>query len=169
MVFFFVSILALLALGCHADSHTNIYGEALAKCEGAHANNMAGSGEYGACTFRSYDRGAHQVCVGALPADFSYNTGQGRWSDEFEGKNWCICIWAYANWVTNQHTDLQIKCDAISSSVLDSDFAASHFRMGTRNYLDAVRNMCATCEAQAPTDKARKELEKTCAKWEATQ
>ena len=66
-------------------------------------------------------------------------------------------------------TDLQIKCDAISSSVLDSDFAASHFRMGTRNYLDAVRNMCATCEAQAPTDKARKELEKTCAKWEATQ
>jgi hypothetical protein len=59
-----------------------------------------------------------QVCVGELPDGFSARTGQGRWSDQHTGFNWCICIWAYANFITQHDADeLPIQCDAIPEQV----------------------------------------------------
>jgi hypothetical protein len=59
-----------------------------------------------------------QVCVGELPDGFSTRTGQGPWSDEHTGFNWCICIWAYANFITQHDApELPIQCDAIPEQV----------------------------------------------------
>ena len=56
--------------------------------------------------------------MGELPEGFSSKTGQGRWSDRHTGHNWCICIWAYANYITQHEADeLPIQCDAIPEQV----------------------------------------------------
>lgn len=56
--------------------------------------------------------------MGELPDGFSTRTGQGRWSDQHTGFNWCICIWAYANFITQHDADeLPIQCDAIPEQV----------------------------------------------------
>eukprot|EP00666_Eupelagonemidae_sp_cell4sb_P009228 gene9228-biopygen10090 len=53
----------------------------------------------GHCRFDRSDRGAHNVCIAELPHGFSSDTGQGPWSNEYAGRSWCICIWAYANYI----------------------------------------------------------------------
>merc|ERR1711937_549176 len=63
------------------------------------------------------DAGAHEVCVTKLPHGFSSDTGQGAWSDQFTGKPWCICIWAYSNYIL-QNKDLPLKCESIPAKVL---------------------------------------------------
>lgn len=164
MASYFLPLLSLLllALCVSAEQQLNIYGQQLEMCDGP-TSNTAGSGAGGRCTFRSYDRGAHQVCVKSMPDGFSSKTGQGPWSDEYIDQSWCICIWAYASYVTN-HPDqpLPIKCSAISSSVMDSDFAISHFRSGASSYRTAVEKMCNTCSQQAPDTAAREHLERQC-------
>mmetsp|Transcript_55502 Transcript_55502/g.119808 ORF Transcript_55502/g.119808 Transcript_55502/m.119808 type:complete len:175 (-) Transcript_55502:163-687(-) len=164
-LFFSVLVVALfpwLTVASSDDEQLNIYGAPLQKCE-SETSSTAGSGSNGQCTFRSYDAGAHQVCVKALPGGFSSATGQGPWSDEFKSESWCICIWAYANYVTNKDpNDLPIKCDAISSYVLHSGFAEAHFKAGTSQFLEAVGLMCNTCKDQAATEAEGKALQDRC-------
>ena len=71
-----------------------------------------GSGNPNGCTYAAGDFGAHEVCVAELPSGFSSNTGQGSWSDSFTGQPWCICIWAYSNYILQNH-DLGLKCESI--------------------------------------------------------
>eukprot|EP00667_Euglena_gracilis_P032410 EG_transcript_49612 len=113
-------MVSFLVCAASDQPQLNVYGTALQSCEGP-SGHSAGSADTGRCTFRHSDRGAHQVCVKALPGGFSTKTGQGSWSDEFKERLWCICIWAFASWATTQATPLPLKCDAISSAVLDSN------------------------------------------------
>lgn len=142
----------------------NIYGEPLEACGSA-----PGSGAGDKCTYRSFDAGAHQVCVTKLPPSFSSRTGQGPWSDAYIGKSWCICIWAYANFFLNHNDhELPLKCSALPAEVLQSEYSLSKFKncgsMSSRcpHYQKAMQRMCDTCHSQASGDSARAELDRKC-------
>lgn len=158
-----------MALGVHGQV-LNVYDEPLQSC-GSHP----GSGDGDRCTYRSYDAGAHQVCVSALPHGFSSKTGQGPWSNAHTGNSWCICIWAYANYyLTHGDGDLPIKCDALPSEVLQSQYSLGKFKncgaMSSRcNQFDtAIERMCRTCHLQASSEKAKASLHSKCeAMWSA--
>lgn len=160
----------LLAASGVAGAVLNVYDEPLEDC-GSHP----GSGEGNMCTYRRYDAGAHQVCVNALPYGFSTRTGQGPWSNSHTGQSWCICIWAYANYFLNHGDgDLPIKCAALPSETLQSEYSLAKFRncgsMSSRcNKFDvAIERMCRTCELQASSENAKKALRSKCeAMWAA--
>merc|ERR1712032_1031879 len=88
---------------CSAVEDGNVYGKPMTSC---------GQDRTDGCTYSSMDSGAHQVCVTELPRNFSSDTGQGSWSDEFSGQPWCICIWAYSNYIL-QNKDLPLRCESI--------------------------------------------------------
>jgi len=136
----------------------NLYGRPLSTC----ASGKPGSGEGDACTYRSYDRGAHQICVGQLPQGFSKHTGQGMWSDDHTGSNWCICIWAYANYLQN-HGPIDIQCDAIPEEVLISHYSLEKFKAGGQQFLQAVDTLCDTCATQAIDSESAAVLKTRCA------
>eukprot|EP00746_Dinoflagellata_sp_MGD_P126888 gnl/MRDRNA2_/MRDRNA2_61608_c0_seq2.p1 gnl/MRDRNA2_/MRDRNA2_61608_c0~~gnl/MRDRNA2_/MRDRNA2_61608_c0_seq2.p1 ORF type:complete len:217 (-),score=25.43 gnl/MRDRNA2_/MRDRNA2_61608_c0_seq2:65-628(-) len=144
----------------------NVYGESLANC-----GTSPGSGEGDFCSYRSFDAGAHQVCVTKLPPSFSDRTGQSSWSDAYTGQSWCICIWAYANYYLNYGDgDLPIKCDALPSEVLVSQYSLDKWRnygkMSTRpggdKFRKAIDRMCNTCASQARSESAKKEIQMKC-------
>lgn len=137
----------------------NVYGKDLAKC---------GNGSL-VCPYRKSDRGQHEVCVKALPHEFSYKTGQGRWSDIETGKPWCICIWAYSNYVLNYgDDDLPVVCDAVPEKVLISSYALESFRScGARmsrcsSYDRAIERMCNHCIANAPDAAGNESVQQKC-------
>jgi len=155
----------MLAVSASAGS-LNVYGEPLAAC-----GSSPGSGEGDKCTFRSFDAGAHQVCVQALPHGFSSKTGQGSWSDSYAGRNWCICIWAYSSYTLQRSgPELPIKCDALPAEVLDGSYSLSKFQscgqMSSQcdEYSAAIEQLCATCEASAPNTAAGATLRGKCLK-----
>lgn len=132
----------------------NVYGQPLQRCGGADARKDAGSGDGGRCTFRNYDAGAHQVCVDQLPHGFSSQTGQGPWSNQYTGDPWCICIWAFSHWTNHLPEDqaVPLRCDAVSSKVVDSDFATRHLkscRAPPCDSMKSIRRLCQTCTQQA--------------------
>merc|ERR1712217_386375 len=65
--------------------------------------------------------------MGKLPSGFSSETGQGPWSDQFTGQPWCICIWAYSNYIL-QNKDLPLKCESIPSKVLEEQYSLDKFK-----------------------------------------
>jgi len=151
-----VALLASLATA----EQLNVYGEPLQEC-----GTEPGSGEGNGCTYRSYDRGAHQVCVTSMPGGFSSSTGQGPWSDAHIGQPWCICIWAYSNVIMqegNKDEDLPIKCDALPEEVLSSSFSLKKFQDGGPQFLAAIDRMCNTCKAQAPSTEGLSALHSKC-------
>merc|ERR1712048_700330 len=108
-----------------------------------------GSGEGDYCTYRGFDQGAHQVCVDSLPNSFSSRTGQGPWSESYAGQSWCICIWAYANYYLNYGDgDLSIKCAALPSEVLQSQYSSNKWRncgemsSPCNKFNQAIERMC---------------------------
>jgi len=142
----------------------NVYSEPLAAC-----GTRPGSGEGDQCTYRSYDYGAHQVCVERLPHSFSSRTGQGPWSNSYTGRSWCICIWAYANYfLTYTDSDLPVKCSALPSQVLESEYSLAKFKncgaMSSHcdKFASAVARMCRVCALQAQSDSGRVELLRRC-------
>eukprot|EP00747_Dinoflagellata_sp_TGD_P186682 gnl/TRDRNA2_/TRDRNA2_43886_c0_seq1.p1 gnl/TRDRNA2_/TRDRNA2_43886_c0~~gnl/TRDRNA2_/TRDRNA2_43886_c0_seq1.p1 ORF type:complete len:326 (-),score=52.78 gnl/TRDRNA2_/TRDRNA2_43886_c0_seq1:101-1078(-) len=162
---------AVTASGAQAAEGTtlNVYGETMQQC-----GSSPGSGEGDFCTYRNYDKGAHQVCVDALPSSFSSRTGQGRWSDSYTGQSWCICIWAYANYYLSYgDDDLPIKCDALPAEVLESQYSSNKWRncgpMSSQcsKFRDAIRRMCRTCDLQASSQSAKKTLRSKCQMLEA--
>lgn len=145
----------------------NIYGRELVAC----GSNPGSSDDGGMCSYvaDADDPGRHQVCVTKLPAHFSRKGGQGDWSEPETGREWCACIWAYANWVLHHDVDkLPVKCNAVTEKVLVSDYAmeawASCGQMSSEceGYAKAIKTLCSHCKAQAPDDDAKDELKKKC-------
>jgi hypothetical protein len=121
--------------------------------------------------YSPYDYGAHEVCVSELPRGFSSETGQGPWSDEFVGQPWCVCIWAYSNYILD-HDDLAINCNAIPSTVLEGEYSLSSFAMcgsmastegcGIEDIRRSIESLCKQCDEQAGDMDARKTLKSSC-------
>lgn len=137
--------LVLLVSAAQTTGETlNVFGTRLEAC-----GSSPGSGEGSQCTYRSYDAGAHQVCVHDLPYGFSSDTGQGPWSNKETGREWCICIWAYASYTQEVQKELDVSCHALPEEVLLSDFSLQKFQSGSGNFQNAISQLCQTCESQA--------------------
>lgn len=153
----------------NSGGEKNIYGRELVPCK----ENPGSSAEGGLCSYaqEADDPGRHQVCVTSLPEHFSRKGGQGDWSEPETGREWCACIWAYANWVLNHDVNkLPVKCDAVTERVLVSDYAmqawASCGQMSSacNGYKKALETLCSHCKSddQAPDDDAKQELDQKC-------
>jgi len=139
-----------------AFGELNVYGQPMSTCG---ADHLAG------CTYSAMDAGAHQVCVTQLPAGFSTQTGQGSWSDEFTGQPWCICIWAYSNYIL-QSKSLPLKCTSVPAKVLEEQYSLDKFKQcgsmsstegcGAEDIRRSIQSLCQQCDMQAGTDQAWK-------------
>merc|ERR1712151_239753 len=117
------------------------------------------------------DMGAHEVCVTQLPSGFSSETGQGPWSDQFTGQPWCICIWAYSNYIL-QHKDLVLECKAIPSTVLEEQYSLDKFQQcgkmasrggcGQEDIRRSIQSLCQQCDDQAADQAAKDALKPKC-------
>lgn len=135
---------------------TNVYGRPMTACGPDHA---------GGCAYAAQDAGAHQVCVTQLPKGFSSETGQGPWSDQFTGQPWCICIWAYSNYIL-QNKDLPLKCESIPAKVLEERYSLDKFeKCGSMSSTDgcgpedirrSIQSLCEQCSQQAGDDQDAK-------------
>lgn len=152
-----VSVLALVQLqSTSASGDMNVYDKPMTACGSSHATG---------CTYAAMDAGAHQVCVTQLPKGFSSSTGQGAWSDQFTGQPWCICIWAYSNYIL-QKKDLPLKCNSIPSKVLEDQYSLDKFKQcgsmsstegcGPEDIRRSIQSLCQQCDQQAGTDQAAK-------------
>merc|ERR1711937_709042 len=140
----------------------NVYGKPMENCG---ANHAAG------CTYVAYDAGAHEVCVTQLPQGFSSDTGQGPWSDEYTGQPWCICIWAYSNYIL-QHKDLPLKCESIPSKVLEEKYSLDKFKQcgsmtseegcGPEDIRRSIESLCEQCDTEAPDAGSKIVLKNKC-------
>jgi len=155
--------LAFIALQCQsALGDVNVYGKPMLDC---------GSGHSGGCTYAAYDAGAHQVCVTKLPHGFSSDTGQGPWSDEFTGQPWCICIWAYSNYIL-KNKDLPLKCESIPSNVLEEQYSLDKFKAcgsmsstqgcGPEDIRRSIQSLCEQCAVQATDQDSKVSLKGKC-------
>jgi hypothetical protein len=163
MAFAKVLLFALASLRCTpALGDTNVYGQPMTACGPYHA---------GGCAYMAYDAGAHEVCVTELPEGFSSETGQGPWSNEFTGQPWCICIWAYSNYIL--HTkDLPLKCESIPSKVLEERYSLDKFEQcgsmsstdgcGPEDIRRSIQSLCEQCDRQAADQAARSTLKAKC-------
>jgi len=145
-----------------AFGETNVYDQPMSTCGTEHASG---------CTYAAYDAGAHQVCVTQLPHGFSSDTGQGPWSDEFTGQHWCICIWAYSNYIL-QNKDLPLKCDAIPAKVLEGGYSLDKFKQcgsmsssegcGAEDIRRSIQSLCQQCGDQAADNGSKSALKAKC-------
>jgi len=152
-------VLACLAIAAQAVEN-NVYGEPLASC-----------GSSKECTYHASDSGAHEICVTKLPNGFSAATGQGHWSDADAGKPWCICIWAYSNYIL-QKKDLPVDCKAIPSKVLEERYSLDKFAQcgqmsstngcGPEDIRRSIHKICNQCSSTAPSSAAKSALEDKC-------
>lgn len=153
-------VLALLSF--HVNGDLNVYDKPMTACGGNHA---AG------CTYAAYDAGAHEVCVTQLPQGFSSNTGQGPWSDQFTGQPWCICIWAYSNYIL-QNKDLPLRCASIPSKVLEEQYSLDKFKQcgsmsstqgcGAEDIRRSIQTLCTQCDTEAPDAAGKAALKSKC-------
>jgi hypothetical protein len=149
-----VALLAFQVKSVHGE--TNVYGKEMQPCGPDHG---------GGCTYAAMDAGAHQVCVTQLPHGFSSQTGQGPWSDQFEGQPWCICIWAYSNYIL-QNKDLPLKCESIPAKVLEEQYSLDKFKQcgsmsstdgcGPEDIRRSIQSLCQQCDDQAGSDAGAK-------------
>merc|ERR1711937_501638 len=140
----------------------NVYGKPMSNCGGDHANG---------CTYSPMDAGAHEVCVTKLPKGFSADTGQGHWSDQFSGKPWCICIWAYSNYIL-QNKGLPLKCESIPSKVIEEKYSLDKFKQcgkmssttgcGSEDIRRSIQSLCTQCDAQTKDDASKTALKNKC-------
>jgi hypothetical protein len=123
------------------------------------------------CTYAAADAGAHQVCVTQLPHGFSSVTGQGPWSDQFTGQPWCICIWAYSNYIL-QNKDLPLKCESIPLKVLEEQYSLDKFKQcgsmsstqgcGAEDIRRSIQSLCQQCDQQATDQASKASLKSKC-------
>jgi len=129
------------------DADVNVFGEKMVAC-GTHP---------GGCTYSSGDAGAHEVCVTRLPKGFSAKTGQGHWSDQYTGKPWCICIWAYSNYILHNNNP-PLDCKSIPDKVLKERYSLAKFKQcgamsstkgcGPEDIRRSINTLCSSCAAQ---------------------
>jgi uncharacterized protein (DUF2237 family) len=112
----------------------NVYGKQLAPCSGRGMANTGYTRE-GRCFTRPDDRGKHHICIDLEnEKGFCHSTGQGTWCNNMHPcdgdpgkkcgiKNWCVCEWAFADYVDKNVKRLedcpQMKCDAINEKVIE--------------------------------------------------
>eukprot|EP00930_Biecheleria_cincta_P076342 TRINITY_DN63550_c0_g1_i1.p1 TRINITY_DN63550_c0_g1~~TRINITY_DN63550_c0_g1_i1.p1 ORF type:complete len:245 (-),score=37.61 TRINITY_DN63550_c0_g1_i1:123-857(-) len=160
---FLLTIASLQGAAVLGDETTdNVFGQPMTAC---------GSDHEAGCTYAAMDSGAHQVCVTKLPHGFSSDTGQGPWSDEFTGQPWCICIWAYSNYIL-QNKDLPLRCESIPAVVLDGKYSMDKFKQcgsmsstegcGSEDIRRSIQSLCEQCDAQAPDDTSKQALKGKC-------
>lgn len=76
----------------------NVYGTQLQECQVG--NDYAGSWQSdGTCSEQT--GGIHQICIEALPKDFSSETHQSAWSEERRGLRHCVCVGAWSLYMTD--------------------------------------------------------------------
>jgi len=158
----------VLVLALHGSravtAEMNVYDQPMTQCGSNHANG---------CTYVAYDAGAHEVCVTQLPHGFSSDTGQGPWSDQFTGQPWCICIWAYSNYIL-QHKDLSLKCESIPDKVLEEQYSMDKFKQcgsmsstqgcGAEDIRRSIQSLCQQCDGQAKDQTSKSALKSKCDK-----
>merc|ERR1712178_482150 len=145
------------------DADVNVFGEKMVACGGAHP---------GGCTYSSGDAGAHEVCVTRLPKGFSAKTGQGHWSDQDTGKPWCICIWAYSNYILHNNNP-PLDCKSIPDKVLKERYSLAKFKQcgamsstkgcGPEDIRRSINTLCSSCAAQGDAN-GKKHLAGLCSK-----
>lgn len=157
------SLVLFFTLLCGQPAHgdVNVYGKPMTDCGSSHASG---------CTYAAMDAGAHEVCVTKLPHGFSAVTGQGSWSDQYTGQPWCICIWAYSNYILH-NKDLLLKCESIPSKVLEEQYSLDKFEQcgsmsskegcGAEDIRRSIASLCKQCDTQAGDDRAAKSALKT--------
>jgi len=160
-----VAALCLTAFVCFADAENNVYGKPLAHC-----------GSTKECAYHKADAGAHEICATKLPKGFSSKTGQGKWSDQFTGKPWCICIWAYSNYILH-HSNMPVNCNAIPAKVLEEKYSLKKFaqcgKMSSKNGCGpedirrSIKRICSQCSSSAPGAAAKSALLAKCKKIKA--
>jgi len=144
----------------------NVYGEDLQVCR---SRDRIAQDKFCPYHAAESDPGAHEVCVTSLPKQFSEKTGQGKWSEAKEGQSWCVCIWAWSNYVLNvleskgdanrfsyheAHNKLEVDCNAIPEEALNSEYSLDHFKAcGSMDspcpqYVAAIKDMCSYCKQQ---------------------
>jgi len=151
----------------------HFYGKSVLADKNVFDQDMVGCGPDHAagCTYFSGDVGAHEVCVTTLPHGFSSDTGQGPWSDQFQGQPWCICIWAYSNYIL-QNKDLALDCKAIPSTVLEEQYSLDKFKQcgsmsssvgcGPEDIRRSIQSLCTQCDAQALDPSSKSALKAKC-------
>lgn len=132
---------------------------------------QCGANHASGCTYVAYDAGAHEVCVTQLPQGFSSVTGQGPWSDQYTGQPWCICIWAYSNYIL-QNKDLPLKCDSIPSKVLEEQYSLDKFKQcgpmsstggcGAEDIRRSIQSLCKQCDQQTADQSSKSALKAKC-------
>jgi len=157
--------LLLALLSFHVASvrgEMNVYDKPMVDCGADHSSG---------CTYVAGDGGAHQVCVNQLPHGFSSVTGQGPWSDQFQGQPWCICIWAYSNYILH-NKDLPLKCESIPAKVLEEQYSLDKFKQcgqmsstngcGPEDIGRSIRSLCQQCHTQATDEDSKDALRHKC-------
>merc|ERR1712232_904182 len=91
--------------------------------------------------------------------------------DEFAGQPWCICIWAYSNYIL-QHKDLGLKCESIPSKVLEEQYSLDKFEQcgsmssregcGAEDIRRSIQSLCQQCDAEATNEGAKASLKSKC-------
>merc|ERR1712196_657968 len=66
------------------------------QCGTAKDGQLTGPDRSGSCAMANED--THAVCV-KLPQGFCGDTGQDDWCSKEVGGPWCICMWAYSEYV----------------------------------------------------------------------
>ena len=123
--------------------HLNVYGKPLADCSGP-GMALTGFTRNGKCVDKDDDAGSHHVCIemdSAAGSNFCEVTGQPNWCDmpapcadspggaseailECPVKNWCVCEWAFKDYIAAAG-----GCDAIKNINCDATnaLAVAHY------------------------------------------
>lgn len=145
----------------HANVKTNLFGTQLEECQ-VDSSDASGSWmDDGTCSEQT--GGIHQICIEALPADFSSETHQSPWSKDRKGKRHCVCVGAWSLYMTDaeKHADgaksIMPHCSAIPETTLTTDYLA-HWKDWNgypAKVLKGVKELVSRCLTQAKDDKLK--------------
>jgi len=144
----------------HATVRVNVFGTDLQECRVG--DDYAGSWmDDGTCSEEW--GGIHQICIEALPADFSSETHQSPWSQQRKGMRHCVCVGAWSLYMTDalKHADgaksIMPHCEAIPETTLTTDYL-SHWRVWNSypaSVLHGVKELVSRCLQQASSMKLK--------------
>mmetsp|Transcript_117401 Transcript_117401/g.204017 ORF Transcript_117401/g.204017 Transcript_117401/m.204017 type:complete len:490 (-) Transcript_117401:280-1749(-) len=138
----------------------NLFGSPLEECQVG--DDTGGSWmDDGTCSEQT--GGIHQICIEALPADFSSETKQSPWSQERKDKRHCVCVGAWSLYMTDadkhkQGADaIMPHCKAIPETTLTKEYLG-HWRDWNgypASVLTGVKELVSRCLTQAETPKEK--------------
>merc|ERR1719323_1979195 len=108
----------------HANIKVNVFGTPLEECRTTLEPDDTGGSWQDDGTCSEQVGGIHEICIEALPADFSSETHQSPWSKDRAGKRHCVCIGAWSLYMTEaaKHAKNAAKimphCKAIPETAL---------------------------------------------------